>query len=230
MSGKVTVDWVFHVLGLLSKGLKTRDRTDLQKKQNNFIQSQVRVQIRERSPAKIVSGPQERVFKGSRQQLTLHMACRKEELVNKGCILGGSLLTDRLGHIFTFLTVHVCLFLDCITRTASYAQARLVSRRFSLKGRTRLHLTGNIYKTSAGQISSPPLFFFFICGYVGNILGQKLFDCYQFQVWKCILWLGDGSRCTLLQGDAEPQTKWESRGLNHSCTGLLQKSVTPVLV
>lgn len=108
----------FNVLGLLSKGLKTRD---LQKKQNNFIQSQVRVQIRERSPAKSVSGPQERVFKGSRQQLTLHMAYRKEELVNKGCVLGGSLWTDRLGHILVFLTVHVRLFLDCITHTASYA-------------------------------------------------------------------------------------------------------------
>lgn len=87
-----------------------------------------------------------------------------------------------------------------------------MNRRFSLKGRTRLRLTENIYKTSSSQISSPPLFFFFICGYVGNILEQKLFECYQFQVWKCILRLGDGSRCALLQGEVEPQTKWESQG------------------
>lgn len=26
-----------------------------------------------------------------------------------------------------------------------------------------------------------------------------------------MLWLGDGSRCALLQGDVEPLTKWESR-------------------
>lgn len=100
---------------------------------------------------------------------------------------------------------------------------KLVNRRFSLKGRASLCLTGNSYKTSSGHFSCPA-FFFFICDYIGNILEQKLFDCYRFQVWKCTLSLRDGSGCVLLQEVIwSPKLNGNLRALNRSYTCLPQK-------
>lgn len=47
---------------------------------------------------------------------------------------------------------------------------------------------------------------------LGIYLNRNYLIVNRYQVWKCILWLGDGSRCALLQGAVEPQTKWESPG------------------